>query len=137
VRTKTKDGPDLGVGYLLQQVVADDSAVPGGVGRSVSRSVAGPQGGHQVGVHLAATNFTKTTILPIVSPIVLTVRRGWNQVAISFHLELPSGTALQLPVRILGGARGALWGRGCVARGDSVNTLYWAADGLLVGGVFI
>jgi len=53
VRAKTKDGPDFAVGYLLQQVVADDPAVPGDVGHSVSRSVAGTQGGHQVGVHLA------------------------------------------------------------------------------------
>jgi len=44
-----------------------------------------------------ATNFAGTTTLPIVSPIVLTVRRGWNQAAISFHLKLPSGTALQGP----------------------------------------
>jgi len=42
-----------------------------------------------------ATNFAGTTTLPIVSPIVLTVRRGWNQATILFHLELPSGTALQ------------------------------------------
>jgi len=44
-----------------------------------------------------ATNFTGTIILPIVSPIVLTVRRAWNLAAISFHLGLPSGTALQVP----------------------------------------
>jgi len=50
-----------------------------------------------------ATNFTGMTILPIVSPIVLpivlTMRRGWKQAAISFHLELPSGTAWQVPAK--------------------------------------
>jgi len=43
-------------------------------------------------------NFTGTTILPIVFPM----QRARNRVAVSFHLELPSGTALQ------GSAEGAL-----------------------------
>jgi len=44
-----------------------------------------------------ATNFTGTTISPIVLPIVFPMQPARIQVAISFHLELPSGTAWQVP----------------------------------------
>jgi len=123
VRTKTKDGPDFAVGYLLQQLVADDPAGPSDVGHSVSRSVAGTQGGNQVGVHLAMghqlhqddnlahRHAHRLDYGARVEPVGnLVSRRTAKRLGVA---SVRLGTLVVLLV--------ALQGRACVARGEPVS----------------